>query len=495
MTTLVELARSLSAELLHPLGADAEAAASVSVADISHDSRRVTPGTMFACIPGSSADGHSFASEAVAAGAVALLVQHRQHAADADAVAGVPALLVPSVRKALGPAAALVHGSPSQHLDLVGVTGTNGKTTTVRLTAELLRAAGRKTVEMGTLTGALTTPEATELQRTLAQGVTAGAAAAVVEVSSHGLEQHRLDGCRFKVAAFTNLGRDHLDFHGSMERYFLAKERLFSDGLAESAVVDVTGAWGRRLAEIISSRKLMPLTIIDLNTVKVIESAAQYSIFRWRDQTVKLPLAGSFNQANALLAAEMALQLGLSIAEVAAGLAAVRPVPGRFEIVETQDGQDFQVIVDYAHTPDALATSLQAARSFTEGRLIVVFGAGGERDHGKRSEMGAVAEQLADLVIITSDNPRNEDPHKIMQMIADGMKREPELSEPDRRCALRHSLKAASRGDTVLVAGKGHERYQVIGDRTLAFDDREVVTQELAHLTASGETRRSELER
>ncbi len=480
MITLGELACSLSAELLIPQ--DSTAAEATAVVDVSHDSRRTTPGAMFACIVGATVDGHRFASEAVTAGAAALLAEHPESAQ----VAGVPCLLVPSVRGALGPAASLVHGSPSQQLDLVGVTGTNGKTTTVRLTAELLRAAGHKpVVEIGTLSSTLTTPEATDLQRMLAAGIARNASKAVMEVSSHALAQHRVDGCRFKVAAFTNLGRDHLDFHGSMEHYFQSKARLFTDGLAESAVVDVTGTWGRQLAEIITSQKLMPLVTIDQNAVEVLRSSAESSVFRWRGQIVTLPLAGAFNRANALLAAELALQLGLTIKDIVSSLAAAEPVEGRFEPVRTNEGQDFRVIVDYAHTPDALSVSLQAARSFTEGRLIVVFGAGGERDQGKRREMGAIADQLADLVIVTSDNPRSENPLQIIAEITAGMRREPELCEPERRLALSHALAAARRGDTVLVAGKGHEPYQVIGDQTMAFDDRDVLRQELSRLSVS----------
>ncbi|MCY4069031.1 MAG: UDP-N-acetylmuramoyl-L-alanyl-D-glutamate--2,6-diaminopimelate ligase [Acidimicrobiaceae bacterium] len=494
MITLAGLARSLSAELLAcwPSGAGATVAdtavADTAVADISHDSRRITAGAVFACLPGAVTDGHRFVSEAVAAGAVGLLAQEARQAASA----GVPCLMVPSVREALGPAAALVHGSPSQRLDLVGVTGTNGKTTTVRLTAELLRAAGRDPVEIGTLTGALTTPEATDLQRALAAGVARGASEAVVEVSSHALAQQRVDGCRFKVAAFTNLSRDHLDFHGSMEQYFAAKARLFTDGLADSAVVDVTGPWGRRLADEISSRGLMPLTTFSLDDVEVLASDASSSTFRWRGQKVLLPLAGAFNRANAVLAAELALHSGLTPAETAEHLAAARPVAGRFEPVDAGDGQDFRVIVDYAHTPDALSVALRTARSLTEGRLIVVFGAGGERDRGKRREMGAAAERLADLVCITSDNPRSEDPREIIDEIAAGMSREPERREPDRRLALRHCLSAARRGDTVLVAGKGHEPYQVIDERVLAFDDRDVLRQELARLARSRQPRTAE---
>ena len=477
MTALGELARSLGADLVPPSEArgpqDASGAASTSVDDVEHDSRRVGPGALFACVPGAVHDGHRFAAEAVAAGAAALLVERPVPAA-------VPCLVVGSVRRALGPAAAMVHGHPARRLDLAGITGTNGKTTTVRLAAGLLRAGGREPVEIGTLTGALTTPEATDLQRTLSVAADRGASAAVLEVSSHGLAQHRVDGCRFRVAAFTNLGHDHLDYHGSMDDYFEAKARLFTPELTDSAVVDVTGLWGRRLVETVGSE--MPLVTVDQRAIELLGADARSSVFRWRDQVVTLPLAGAFNRANAVLAAEIALLLGQSPDAIADRLADAAPVAGRFEPVHA--GQDFAVIVDYAHTPDGLAASLEAARSLTEHRLTVVFGAGGDRDRDKRAEMGATAERLADRVIVTSDNPRSEDPREIINDIIEGMSRNPDLTEPDRRRALRHAVATARPGDTVVIAGKGHESRQIIEDRALVFDDRDVVSEELERLAA-----------
>ena len=483
--TLGELARALGADLLPPGGAVTDpaaaatpvgpdtvsAAAATPVVDVEHDSRRVGPGALFACIPGAVSDGHRFAADAVAAGAAGLL-------AERPVATTVPCLLMSSARRAVGPAAALVHGHPTRRLDAAAVTGTNGKTTTVGLAAGLLRAAGREPVEVGTLTSSLTTPEATDLQRTLSEAADRGASAAVVEVSSHGLAQHRVDGCWFRVAAFTNLGHDHLDYHGSMDDYFEAKARLFTGGLAESAVVDVTGPWGRRLAETIPPD--MPLVKVDQRAIELLRADTRSSVFRWRDQVVTLPLAGAFNRANAVLAAEIALLLGQSPAAIAAGLADAAPVPGRFEPVHA--GQDFAVIVDYAHTPDGLTALLQAARSLTTGRLTVVFGAGGDRDRGKRPEMGATAERLADRVIVTSDNPRSEDPEKIIDDIIEGMSRAPDLREPDRRRALRDAVATARRGDMVVIAGKGHEGRQIIGDRMLDFDDRGVVSEELERL-------------
>ena len=476
MTSLGDLARSLQADLLPPRGPRepaASEAASSRVGNVEHDSRRAGPGDLFACIPGAVHDGHRFAADAVAAGAAALLVEH-------PVATTVPCLLVGSVRRAVGPAAALVQGHPAQRLDLAGVTGTNGKTTTVRLVAGILRAAGRDPVEIGTLTGRLTTPEATDLQRTLSEAVGRGSKAAVVEVSSHGLAQHRVDGCRFRVAAFTNLGHDHLDYHGSMDDYFGAKARLFAPDLTERAVVDVTGPWGRRLVQALPSE--VQLVEVDQRDVELLRADARSSVFRWRDRDVTLHLGGAFNRTNAVLAAEIAVSLGLSPDAVAAALGDAGPVAGRFEPVHA--GQDFSVIVDYAHTPDGLTALLQAARSLAERRLTVVFGAGGDRDRGKRPEMGAIADRLADRVIVTSDNPRSEDPEAIIDDIIEGMSRAPDLREPDRRRALRHAMATARRGDMVVIAGKGHESIQIIGNRRLAFDDRQVATEELERLAA-----------
>ena len=471
---LDDLARLLDGRLI---GAQTGRGAAVAgsgddrVDDVEHDSRRVKPGTLFACIPGSSFDGHQFADEALASGASALL-------AEREIPASVPVIVVESVRQSVGLAAAAVHGNPSEHLDLAGVTGTNGKTTTVSVLSGLLRTAGRDTAGIGTLTGALTTPEATDLQRTLADAVRQGLSAVAMEVSSHGLAQRRLNGCRFRVAAFTNLGHDHLDYHGSLEEYFAAKAELFSADLTERAVIVVASKWGRRLAEL--AARQMPVIEVDPTTTELIEADSRSSVFRWRDQEVTLPLGGSFNRANAVLAAEMAVALGLSPASAAEGLAAATQVPGRFEAVRA--GQDFAVIVDYAHTADGLEAVLHAARALTERRLTVVFGAGGDRDRSKRPRMGAVAERLADRVILTSDNPRSEDPTRIIEEIASGMTQPPERREPDRRHALRHALATSWRGDTVVIAGKGHETSQTIGTSTLVFDDRDVVAEELRRL-------------
>jgi len=442
---------------------------SVTVDEVEHDSRRVGPRTLFACIPGAASDGHDFASDAIAAGATALL-------AERPLPFDVPQLLVPSVREAIGPVAAFVHGDPSAAIDVVGVTGTNGKTTTVRIVVALLTSLGRTVTEIGTLTGERTTPEAPELQRQLASARAAGQQAVVMEVSSHALDQHRVDGTRFKVAAFTNLGIDHLDHHGTMEAYFAAKALLFRPELCDRAIVDTATEAGKRLADTIK----VPVVVTGPRSVTDVEHAAAGSRFRWRGHDVFVPLAGTFNVTNAVIAAEIVVSLGFEPTVVASALSEVTSVPGRFETVDV--GQDFTIVVDYAHTPDGLEAVLRAARQLTASTLTVVFGAGGDRDRGKRPQMGEVACRLADRVVVTNDNPRSESADAIIAAIVSGMTEPPELIEPDRRLAIRHALAGARSGDLVVIAGKGHESTQTIGDEVLDFDDRKVARQEVARL-------------
>lgn len=439
------------------------------ISDVEHDSRRVGAGTLFACIPGAVVDGHDFAADAVGAGAVAVLVERRLDVR-------VPQLVVESVRRAVGPAASLVHGTPSTSIDVLGVTGTNGKTTTVRLLTALLGSLGRRVTEIGTLTGERTTPEAPELQRLFANAVSSGHDTVAMEVSSHALDQHRVDGTRFRVAAFTNLGIDHLDHHGDEEAYFEAKARLFAPELSEFAVVDTTTRAGSRLVE----RLEIPHVVTGPQSIEMLEATSSRSRFVWRGVEVDLPLAGAFNVTNSVIAGEMLVALGHEPELIADRLGAVDGVPGRFETIDA--GQPFSVVVDYAHTPDGLEAVLGAAREVTERRLTVVFGAGGDRDRGKRPQMGEVARRLADVVVVTSDNPRNESPEAIISAIVSGMEEPPELIEPDRRVAIRHALAGARAGDVIVIAGKGHETTQTIGDQVFAFDDREVTRQELARL-------------
>ncbi len=446
----------------------------VMVTDVAHDSRRAGPGTLFCCVPGRRADGHDFAPAAVSAGAVALLCQR-------PLGLGAVEIVVRDVRRAMGPLAAQLHDRPSDTLAVVGVTGTNGKTTTVHLLASILEADGRPTGVIGTLTGARTTPEAPELQALLAAMRDQAMAAVAMEVSSHALAMHRTGGTRFEVAVFTNLSRDHLDFHASMEEYFQAKASLFDRGVAAAAVVNLDDPHGRLLHDAAQ----VPTTGYRLEDAHDLVCAAGQSRFRWRGVDVTVPMGGRFNVSNALAAASAASARGVVAATVAAGLEGAGPVPGRFEPVD--EGQPFVVIVDYAHTPDGIDEVLSSARALVRpgagpGRVIIVFGAGGDRDRAKRPAMGAAAVRGADLVVVTSDNPRGEDPDAIISEIMRGI---PDRSarpagtavlvEPDRGAALDVALAEAAPGDVVVVAGKGHERTQTMGDRVLAFDDREVL--------------------
>ncbi len=450
------------------------------ITGITHDSRRVSPGALFCCVPGRLADGHDFAPLAVAAGAAALLCQR-------PLGTGATEVVVRDVRRAMGPVAAEFHGRPSAALTLVGVTGTNGKTTTVHLVHSVLAAAGWRSGVIGTLTGARTTPEAPELQALLATMRDQATAAVAVEVSSHALAMHRTAGTRFDVAVFTNLSRDHLDFHASMEDYFAAKASLFEPGVAERAVVNLDDAHGRLLHDAAQ----VPTVGYQLHDAAELVVGAAQSTFRWRGVPMRVPMGGRFNVSNALAAATVGASLGIDATTIAAGLEAAGPVPGRFESID--EGQPFRVLVDYAHTPDGLEEVLAAAREVAGGhRVIVVFGAGGDRDRAKRPAMGTVAARGADIAVVTSDNPRSEDPGAIISDIMGGV---PDQSAPgadaavlvdaDRRAAIAAALAVARAGDVVVVAGKGHETTQTFGEHVVPFDDRAVVHELLREAEAS----------
>jgi UDP-N-acetylmuramoyl-L-alanyl-D-glutamate--2,6-diaminopimelate ligase len=437
--------------------------ASVDVTGVTHDSRQVGPGSLFCCVPGRVTDGHDHAPAAVAAGAVALLCERPLDLPVAQVV-------VADVRATMGPVAAAFHGHPSASMDVVGVTGTNGKTTTTFLLQAILEAAGRPTGVIGTLSGARTTPEAPELQARLAELRDEGRRAVAMEVSSHALALDRVAGTRFRVAVFTNLSRDHLDFHETMEDYFAAKARLFEPRYADVAVVNADDPRGRLLADAAS----VPTRTYSLHDVEGLELGATSSTGTWRGQRLVVPLGGSFNVANALAALGAAVELGVDEATAVAGLAGAAQVPGRFEVVTTD--QPFQVVVDYAHTPDGVEQVLKAARAVTAGRVLVVLGAGGDRDWDKRPMMGEAAARHADVVVVTSDNPRSEDPEVIAAAVAAGAAGHRDVRvELDRRAAIELAVRDARPGDVVVVAGKGHETTQTVGDRVLPFDDREVV--------------------
>lgn len=444
------------------------------VADVVMDSRAVTPGSLFCCVKGEHHDGHDHAHEAVAAGAVALLCEREMSAT-------VAALIVDEVRPAMALAAASVHGSPSAALDVVGVTGTNGKTTVVSMIEAIMGAAGRRPAAIGTLTGSRTTPEAPDLQRQLASMLADGVDTVAMEVSSHALSMHRVDAVDFAVGVFTNLGTDHLDFHRTPEAYFAAKARLFEQGRARVGVIFVDDLHGRLLADA-SEIPVRRVSMADAQDLAVTRSGSR---FRWKGVDVLVPMHGRHNVANALLAAEACSTLGVDAGAVVTGLASLSPVPGRFETFELPSGA--LAVVDYAHTPDALEQILGASRELAgaRGKVVVVFGCGGERDRSKRPMMGRVASELADRVVLTNDNPRSEDPDRIVSEILTGVSGPHEV-EMDRAGAIRSALASAGPDDVIVVAGKGHEQGQVFADRTLPFDDRAEVRAAIDDLGADG---------
>ncbi|HEX9381084.1 MAG TPA: UDP-N-acetylmuramoyl-L-alanyl-D-glutamate--2,6-diaminopimelate ligase [Gaiellaceae bacterium] len=438
---------------------DVVGGAAVEIRELAYDAREVPRGSLFFCIPGARADGHDFAPQAVRAGAVALVVE-RQLELD------VPQLVVPSVRAAMPRAALEFFDDPTAQLPVAAITGTNGKTTTAFLLWSILDAAGERP---GLLTNVerrvghevrdvgLNTPEAIDLQRLFREMLGAGNRACVMEATSMAAVKGRLDGTRFVVLVFTNLTQDHLDFHGTMDEYFDAKRRLFAQ--TQRAVINVGDEYGARLAA----------EIPDAITFHPADDLGGLSV----------KLQGRFNVENALAATAAARALGIDEAVIKRGIEAVERVPGRFDAVD--EGQPFTVLVDYAHTPSALETALEAARELTRGRVICVFGAGGDRDRAKRPLMGQVVAELADVALVTSDNPRSEDPAAIAADVVDGLDLEVEL---DRRRAIERALESARDGDVVLIAGKGHEQGQETADRKLPFDDREVARDTLRRLKA-----------
>jgi len=454
-------------------GVTLEGDPSVEVTAVVMDSHRAAPGTLFACVPGTRADGHAYAPVAVSAGAVALLCERRLDLP-------VPQVVVPRVRAALGPLASALNGHPSAAMTVVGVTGTNGKTTTCSLLAAVFEAAGWRAAALGTLTQARTTPEAPELQARLAALRAEGTRAVAMEVSSHALDQDRVGGVSFAAGVLTNVTQDHLDYHGTMERYFAAKARLWEGRRCPVAVINRDDPWGRRLIAELAGRPV-EVSTFGLDDAVDLEIGPEGSHFLWEGVEVRLALGGRFNVANALGAARCAQRLGVHPEAVAAGLASLGQVRGRFERVDA--GQDFTVLVDFAHTPDGLRQALGAARELTGGRLLVVFGAGGDRDREKRPQMGRVVAELADLAVVTSDNPRSEDPEAIIAEIVAGASAPGRLQvQPDRAAAIETALWLAGSGDVVVIAGKGHETGQEIAGRRLPFDDAAVARDALERL-------------
>ena len=443
--------------------------APVEVRDLAYDTRAVVPGALYFCVPGANVDGHDFADEAIERGAVALVVERPLEVS-------VPQVVVPDARVAMAPAADAFFDHPTKELQVAGITGTNGKTTTAFLLYAILAAARRRPGLIGTIEARVggerrgvrrTTPEAIDLQRLFREMLDAGDRSVALEASSHASALHRLDHVRFAVLVFTNLSHEHLDLHADMEEYFEAKRRLFREGNPPAAV-NIGDEYGRRLAA-------------ELPDALTFGFADDAQIGPEALAGVELKLRGRFNVENALGALAAARLLGIDDDAIARGLESVRGVPGRFEAID--EGQPFEVIVDYAHKPVALETLLRTVRELAIGRVICVFGCGGDRDREKRPQMGRIASELADVVIVTNDNPRSEDPQAIIDAIVAGAVGAVEV-EPDRARAIAHAIELAQDGDVVLIAGKGAEQGQEFADRTVPFDDRESAREALRTLGA-----------
>jgi UDP-N-acetylmuramoyl-L-alanyl-D-glutamate--2,6-diaminopimelate ligase len=462
------------------------------VTNLTTNSKTCSPGSLFIGMPGTRVDGGSFWESAMAAGAVAAIVSPQ-----VERPANTDALLLPvtDVQRVCGAIAANFYDHPSRGLSMVGVTGTNGKTTTTHLIEYLLNHSQQPTAILGTLytrwpgfqeTAAHTTPFAVDLQARLAKALAAGCTTGVMEVSSHALDQGRVWGCEFAVAVFTNLTQDHLDYHPDMEAYFAAKSLLFQpDYLKGKAVINIDDPYGAKLAAQLATQ--LPAQQVwrystsnpaaDLWTSDLVYQPNGVSGILHTpmgDLAFNSPLVGQFNVANLLAAVGACLPLGVSLETIGQALPGFAGVPGRMQQVQVQPDQDISVIVDYAHTPDSLENLLKAARPFVKGKLICVFGCGGDRDRSKRPQMGCIAARLADRVVVTSDNPRTENPQQILQDVLAGISAEVQpLVEADRRTAIHTAIAQAAAGDGVLIAGKGHEDYQILGTEKIHFDDRE----------------------
>jgi len=497
---LVSQARTLAPDARARVG-DAKRQ-DLALTGITHDSRAVTNGVVFVAIRGQRHDGTAFAEEAARRGAAAIV-------AETPAPAGIlaPWIRTPDARLALAELSNIFFGHPSESLSVVGVTGTNGKTTSTYLLAAVLDAAGLPCGRMGTVTVRIgpdpaderdashTTPEAPEVQRLLREMVDRGCKSCAMEVSSHALVLQRVAGVRFRAAIFTNLTRDHLDFHLDMQQYFAAKRRLFEMLPADApAIINVDDPWGQELAASLPNVVTYGIQRAAAMRAVSIQSTLEGLAFQIETAngalSIRSPLVGRPNVYNILGVAAAALSIGVTPRAVEAGIARLDGVPGRFQMVSATT-DDVRVVVDYAHTDDALKNLLETARPLASGRLITVFGCGGDRDRTKRPLMGTVAARLSDLVVLTSDNPRSEDPLRIIDEIKLGIVPPADPSAPkrhatplvvnaDRRAAIVHAVRTAEPGDLVIIAGKGHEKYQVIGDRTIPFDDVDIAQTALA---------------
>lgn len=482
------------------LNAELTGEKSKKIFDITHDSRQAREGFLFTAIRGLTMDGHRFIPDVMRRGAVGVI-------SELDAPEGFSGiwLKVADDREAMAKAAAVINGNPSRDLKLVGITGTNGKTTTTYLCFALAEAAGEKAAMLTTVEYRIgknsapavrTTPEASDTNRFLREAVGEGCQMAVMETSSQAIDLHRCDWLRFRAAVFTNLTRDHLDYHHTMENYFDAKKKLFDGRLGEkpaSSVINIDDGWGARLAGELKTNNQKIVTFAqnnpaDLNAEEIEVSLTEGTTFLLKtpagERKITSPLVGKPHVYNMLSAAGVALELGYDLDSIEKGLKKCVGAPGRFERVP-HPGGDFAVVVDYAHSDDALLNVLKTARDLTQGRIITVFGCGGDRDKTKRAPMGEVAGINSDLAVVTSDNPRTENPLKIIEEIEEGLKNTncPYLTISDRREAIFQAILKAKPNDVVLIAGKGHETYQIVGDNKFHFDDREVAKEALELLS------------
>ncbi|MDH7601992.1 MAG: UDP-N-acetylmuramoyl-L-alanyl-D-glutamate--2,6-diaminopimelate ligase, partial [Armatimonadota bacterium] len=466
------------------------------VAAICYDSRQVVPGALFVAIKGGTHDGHSFIPQALSVGASAIVAERKDSWADG---VSVPYAVVEHGRRAMGEMSAHFYRYPSRSIKLIGVTGTSGKTTVTHLICAVFSAAGKKSGLIGTLGARVgdslidtkhTTPESVDIQRILREMVDQGVEVVAMEVSSHGLDQGRVVGCEFDCGVFTNIARDHLDFHKTPEAYLNAKLKLFREypALSSKEFIGVVNADDASAPAFIEAAPGRVITFgvrerrdVTASNITVSDRRVEFDLaYDGASARIRMPIGGFFNVYNALAAAAVGIAFGLDVDTIAAGLAEVKGVPGRFEFVDY--GQDFGVVVDYAHTPDELENVLKAAKGIVAGRLTVVFGCGGDRDRGKRPIMGRLAAELADRVVITSDNPRSEKPEDIIAEILSGVPSDKRAQVDvivDRKEAIEKAIECAEAGDLVLIAGKGHETYQIFADRTIHFDDREVAREAL----------------
>lgn len=479
------------------IGAELTGSGSAAVTDVTHDSRRAGTGTLFVAIRGLAVDGHRFVDDVMRRGAAGVISELDRPEDFSGAW-----LKVPDARIALAKAADAVYGHASEKLSLIGITGTNGKTTTTYLSFALAEAAGKKAAMLTTVEYRIgdrsepavrTTPEASDTNRFLREAVDAGCETAVMEASSQAIDLHRCDFLNFKIAIFTNLTRDHLDYHGTMENYFAAKKKLFDGSLGsvpDASVINIDDDWGKMLADELSSNGQNVITFgidaganLSASDIEVSMVNGTSFIMRTPGGNVNIvsPLIGRPHVYNMLAASAAALANGSDLDSIKQGLAKCAGSPGRFEAVK--NGLGFAVVVDYAHTDDALLNTLKTARELTAGRIITVFGCGGDRDRSKREPMGEIAGMHSDIAIVTSDNPRTEDPVKIIEAVEKGLKRTDAeyLSIPDRREAIAAAVDLAEPNDVVIIAGKGHETYQIIGTEKYHFDDREIAAEAIAH--------------